>query len=88
VQFVPSLDFSQSSSRYFYASPSTVLTLDRPDNLLLTTYASQEEIDTAKSMSIAFAGMIGLMWVFWVISICYHQTASAVEFMLVAQIAY
>ena len=32
--------------------------------------------------------MIALMWVFWLISICYHQTASAVEFMIIVQIAY
>jgi hypothetical protein len=32
--------------------------------------------------------MIGLMWLFWLVSICYHQTASAVEFMIIVQIAY
>lgn len=88
MQFLPSLSYSQPSTRYFYNTPSTILPLAQPNNLLLTTYASQDEIDTAKSISMAFAGMIGLMWVFWLISICYHQTASAVEFMLVVQIAY
>jgi hypothetical protein len=39
-------------------------------------------------MSYAFAALIALMWMFWLISICYHQAASSVEFMLIAQIAY
>jgi hypothetical protein len=39
-------------------------------------------------MSYAFAALIAFTWLFWLISICYHQTATAVEFMIVAQIAF
>jgi hypothetical protein len=88
IKFVASQSYTIASSKYFYDSPSSVVTLSAPDNLLLTTYSSEEDISAARAVSYAFAAMIGLMWLFWLVSICYHQTASAVEFMLVAQIAY
>ena len=39
-------------------------------------------------MSNAFAALIALMWLFWLISVCYNQAATAVEYMLVIQIAF
>lgn len=88
IQFVSSQNFAENTTKYFYDSPSTVVPLSNPDNLLLTTYSSPEDIQTAKAMSFAFVGLIALMWLFWLISLCYNQTATVVEFMLVVQIAY
>lgn len=40
IKFVSSQSISQSEGKYFYDSPSTVVTLSSPTNLLLTTYIS------------------------------------------------
>ena len=41
-----------------------------------------------KAISYAFLALIILMWIFWAIGLCYNQTATVVEFMIVIQIAY
>ncbi len=88
MQFVSSQSYGANTTKYFYDSPSTSIPLSNPTNLLLTTYSSPEDIKTIKGVSYAFLALIILMWFFWIIGLCYNQTATVVEFMIVIQIAY
>lgn len=88
VSFVPSQDTTFGNKRYFFDSPPATLTLSPPTNLLLTTYSSPEDLSKTRAISSIFAALIGFSWLFWLISLCYNQTAPAVEYLLILQIAY
>jgi hypothetical protein len=88
VRFVPSQDATSGNKRYFFDSPPATLSLSPPTNLLLTTYSSPEELSKTKIISSIFAALIGFSWLFWLISLCYNQTAPAVEYLLILQISY
>ena len=88
VKFIPSQDITSGNKRYFFDSPPARITLSPPTNLLLTTYSSSDDLTKTKIISSLFAALIGISWLFWLISLCYNQTAPAVEYLLILQVAY
>ena len=75
VSFTSSMSNSNS---YFFNTPSTSATLTAPNNKLLTTFLSANDILQINIMGYFFLALVIMAWIFVIVGVFFGQSAMGV----------